>query len=71
MNFFIILYPHFQGSECTIQEVVKHIHGKIKCKFTDIIRLNDFNIQDGGSVNTDDMYKLQKSDVVNTNVYIM
>ncbi|KAF5295399.1 hypothetical protein FQA39_LY13060 [Lamprigera yunnana] len=53
-----------ENSECKIQERAKAIFGKIKCLFTDLIRTDDFNSEQGGTVNTDAYYKLVKSDVV-------
>lgn len=54
----------FQGSECVIQEDAKRKYGPIKCSFTDIIRINDFELSDGDVAYSSEYYKLEKSDVV-------
>ncbi|RZC34377.1 uncharacterized protein BDFB_009136 [Asbolus verrucosus] len=53
-----------EGSECRIQEDVKVIYGRIKCAFTDVIRVNDFESTDGATTFSDSYYKLETSDVV-------
>ncbi|CAH0556728.1 unnamed protein product [Brassicogethes aeneus] len=51
-------------SVCKIQKSVKQLYGPIKCTFTDIIRVDDFKLEDGQTVSSDDSYTLIKSDVV-------
>lgn len=53
-----------QGSECNVQEDVIIKYGPVKCSFTDLIRLNDFNSSDGKTTIAS-KYKLRASDVVN------
>ncbi|CAG9771746.1 unnamed protein product [Ceutorhynchus assimilis] len=55
------------GSECVIQEDAKRKFGPIKCAFTDIIRVNDFELSDGKTTSSSEYYKLEKSDVVRAN----
>ncbi|XP_066260671.1 uncharacterized protein [Euwallacea similis] len=53
-----------QGSECVIQDEARQKYGPIKCSFTDIIRINDFELSDGETTYSSEYYKLEKSDVV-------
>lgn len=53
-----------QNSECKIQDHIKFIYSNIKCSFTDLIRLDDYNLIDGETTISKSTYKLVKSDVV-------
>lgn len=47
-----------------IQESARKKFGPIKCSFTDIIRVNDFELTDGETSYSSEYYKLERSDVV-------
>ncbi|XP_044268518.1 uncharacterized protein LOC123013800 [Tribolium madens] len=53
-----------EGSECRIQDEIKAKYGRVTCSFTDIIRINDFELTNGETTHSDSYYKLEKSDVV-------
>lgn len=44
-------------------------HGAIKCSFTDVIRVDDFQLTDGQTTTTDSSYKLEESDVVSISFF--
>ncbi|ENN76196.1 hypothetical protein YQE_07164, partial [Dendroctonus ponderosae] len=53
-----------RGSECVIQELAKKNHGPINCAFTDVIRVDDYELTDGETFYSSEYYKLERSDVV-------
>lgn len=62
--FHIKIHTFYQGSECVIQEEARRKFGPIKCSFTDIMRIDDFELSDGETTTSTEYYKLEKSDVV-------
>ncbi|GJQ86031.1 hypothetical protein Trydic_g14975, partial [Trypoxylus dichotomus] len=53
-----------KNSECFIKEEIEMQKGKIRCSFTDILRRDDFALNDGDTTNSDSYYKLEASDNV-------